>query len=54
MKVIEIIQILRNKIAGLEKTKASAYEAGNLDEVARLDNEIAETVVTLQKLETLE
>jgi hypothetical protein len=54
MTIPEIINILQNKIAGLEKQKKSAAEAGELAEVVRYQNEIVETKATLIKLETIE
>lgn len=54
MTIPDIINILQNKVTGLEKQKKSAQEAGELAEIIRIDNEILETKATLIKLETIE
>ena len=54
MSIEEIIIILENKIKSLEKLKNSAQEAGELSDVIRLQTEIDETTMTLNKIkETL-
>ena len=54
MTITQIIAIINNKIAGLEKQKKFAEENGELSEVVRISNEILETKATLIKLETIE
>lgn len=54
MSIQEIITILENKIKSLEKLKNSAQEAGELSDVIRLQIEIDETTISLNKIkETL-
>jgi D-alanyl-lipoteichoic acid acyltransferase DltB (MBOAT superfamily) len=54
MSILEIITILENKIKSLEKLKNSAQETGELSDVIRLQTEIDETTMTLNKIkETL-
>ena len=54
MSIEEIITILENKIKSLEKLKNSAQETGELSDVIRLQTEIDETTMTLNKIkETL-
>jgi len=50
MSIQEIVSIIENKLASLEKLKLSAQEAGNLTEVIRLQLMIEETNISLHKL----
>lgn len=50
MRIEEIKQILQNKVSNLVSLRGSAFNAGQLAEVTRLDAEIEETNLTIQSL----
>lgn len=52
MTIPDIINILQNKVTGLEKQKTFAEESGNLAEIVRLEEEIAETKATIEKIKS--
>jgi len=52
MNIQEVINILQKKIVGLEKQKTFAEESGNLTEIVRLEEEIAETKATIEKIKS--
>lgn len=52
MQLIEIIQIVRNRLASLSNGRAQAVAIGDLVAVVSLDSQIEETKRTLEQLET--
>jgi len=53
MDIQTIIQITENKLSSLNSELSSAISAGNLEEVNRLESEVAETTITVNKLRSL-
>lgn len=53
MTVTEIIEMLSRRLANLSQQRSSAGSLGDLERVASLDAEIAETQSTLDALRTL-
>ena len=54
MALAEIISLLEKKLANLGQLRSSAASLGEVDRVLALDNEIAETSVTLGKLKAVQ
>lgn len=50
MKIQEIISLVEAKLSTLQTSYTLATSSGNLEEVLRLEQEIAETEKTVQKL----
>lgn len=50
MDIAEIIRLLENKLAELQRSRASIAEVGNIEAVMQLDSQIIQTQVTLEKL----
>lgn len=53
MNIQKFIELAANRLATLNATLATAVALGQLDEIARLDIEIAEIETTLSKLRSL-
>lgn len=53
MNIEKFIELAANRLATLNAALATAVALGQLDEIARLDIEIAEVEATLAKLKTL-
>ena len=51
MKLQELIVLLSNKLSSLNNAKSTAIASGDIESVIRLDDEIAETQVTLNTLQ---
>jgi hypothetical protein len=51
MNIQELITLLSNKIASLNNARSNAVSSGDVVAVLRLDDEIAETQNTLNKLQ---
>jgi hypothetical protein len=53
MKIPELITLLSNKIASLNNSRSNAIVSGDVEAVLKLDNEISDTQVSLNKLQGL-
>jgi len=53
MDIQTIIQITENKLSSLNSELSRAISDGNLEEVNRLESEVAETTITVNKLRSL-
>lgn len=53
MNIQELIAVVNNKIYFMEDQKRKAAECGNIDLTISIENDIANTKITLNKLETL-
>jgi hypothetical protein len=53
MKMQELITLLANKLASLNNARSTAVSSGDVAAVLRLDDEIAETQDTLDRLQTI-
>ena len=53
MDIQTIVQITENKLSSLNSELSRAITEGSLEEVNRLESEVAETVVTINKLKSL-
>ena len=53
MTVEKLIEMANRRIAHLNETRLHAERVGDVDSVARIDGEIAQTEATLTKLQTL-
>ena len=51
MKMQELVNLLSNKLSSLNNAKSTAIASGDVESVMRLDDEIAETQVTLNTLQ---
>lgn len=54
MTLVELLKLLRAKLATLSSARATATATGDLARVVMLDEQIAETQQTLDQLRTLE
>lgn len=54
MTITDLIQLMQNKLNSLAGLRQTAYSAGDINQVASLDMQIAETQQTLDQLRTLE
>lgn len=53
MEVSELIKIVNNRLRFLEKRRDECFQAGDLDSIVSLDNEIEITQRTLNQLNSL-
>lgn len=53
MTVNELVRLLQNKVAALNGLRLTAFSKGDVEQVVALDEQIAETQVTLDQLRTL-
>jgi len=53
MSVEDLIRLMEARLAALNSARASAAQVGDLNEVTRLDADIATTQITLDQLRTL-
>jgi len=53
MTLQELVSLLANKLASLNIAKSTATASGDIAAVLRLDDEIAETQDTLNKIKTV-
>lgn len=53
MTVAEVISILENRVAALQKARACLADQGDLAGVADIDNQVTETEATLAALRTI-
>ena len=53
MSIEELIRLMASRIAALNVARASAASVGDLEQITRIDTQIAETQVTLDQLRTL-
>lgn len=54
MAISELIYLLEKKLANLGQLRSSAANLGEIERVMALDNEIAETTATLDKLKAVQ
>jgi hypothetical protein len=52
MELNDILQILTNKLNTLNERRAVAYHAGDLEQIAWLDNEISKLSETIKKIQS--
>lgn len=53
MKISELIVFLQSRLSTLNNARASAVAMGQIDRIAYLDSEIAETETTLAQLRSI-
>lgn len=53
MSIEDLIKLMEARLAALNSARASAAAVGDLNEVMRLDADIAQTQTTLDQLRTL-
>ena len=53
MTISELIELVTNKLAALQRSRAAAWYAGDTHGVAQADTQLIETQTTLDQLRTL-
>ncbi len=53
MKIVNLINLVRNRLMVLNNQRVEAFQRGDADRVAVLDTEIADTEQTLTALDSL-
>lgn len=54
MNISEIIEILERRVANLDSVKTAAATLGDLDQIVKIEEEIAETLQTISKMRSLD
>ena len=53
MSIEDLIRLMEARLAALNGARASAAAVGDLEQITRLDAEVAKTTATLDRLKTL-
>ena len=53
MSISELIRLMEARLAALNSARASAAAVGDLEQITRIDADVAQTQLTLDQLRTL-